>query len=118
TAEWKATENGSQLTMTSVVVRKAFLEEHPEAVAAFLEEYAASIDYVNQNAADASKLMEQYGIVPKAKIGELAVPQANLVCITGDKIQETIQAYYEILFAADAKSIGGAVPSDGFYFKG
>ncbi|MEG1240684.1 MAG: ABC transporter substrate-binding protein [Oscillospiraceae bacterium] len=118
TAEWKATENGSQLTMTSVVVRKAFLEEHPEAVAAFLEEYAASIEYVNQNAADASKLMEQYGIVPKAKIGELAVPQANLVCITGDKIQETIQAYYEILFAADAKSIGGSVPSDGFYFKG
>ena len=34
---------------------KPFAEEHPEAVNAFLEEYAASTEYVNANPAEAAE---------------------------------------------------------------
>ncbi|MEG2420384.1 MAG: ABC transporter substrate-binding protein [Oscillospiraceae bacterium] len=118
TKEWQALDNGSELIMTSVVVRKAFAAEHPEAVADFLREYAASIDYVNQNIPEASQLVADYGITPNAKIAAAAIPQANLVCITGAEMQPAIQTYYEVLFAADPKSVGGALPDDGFYYAG
>ena len=50
TKEWDALDNGSQLNTAGLVVRTEFAKEHPEAVAAFLKEYAASTQYVNENA--------------------------------------------------------------------
>ena len=51
--------------MGCVIVNPDFIEEAPEAVDAFLEEYAASVKYVNENIDDASAMIESYGIVPK-----------------------------------------------------
>lgn len=116
TEEWdKVTDNGV-LTMATVVVRTEFAQEHPEEVAAFLEDYQASIEYVNNNVDDASLLVEQFGIVPKAAIAKLAIPDCNLVYITGEEMRDQIQGYYEVLYAADPASIGGGIPDDAFYY--
>ena len=111
------TESGAQgtFTMGCVVARAEFVEEHPEAVDAFLAEYAASIEFANSNPEEAAPLMEQYGIVPKAAIAQKAIPQANMVCVTGEDMKG-IADYYQVLFDADPTSIGGAVPDDNFYF--
>ena len=108
----------SQLTMGCVVVRTAFLEEHPEAVEAFLEEYAASIDYVKNNPEEAAPMVAEFGITASEEIALKAIPDCNLVCITGGDIQSTIQGYYEVLYTADPTSIGGAMPDDAFYYVG
>ena len=100
---------------TCVVARSDFVEEHPEAVDAFLTEYAASIAYVNEHPEEAAALVEQYGIVPKAAVAKAAIPQANMVCLTGDELKG-ISDYYEVLYAADPTSIGGAIPDDNFYY--
>ena len=102
-------------TMGCVVARSDFVEEHPEAVDAFLTEYAASIAYVNEHPEEAAALVEQYGIVPKAAVAKAAIPQANMVCLTGDELKG-ISDYYEVLYAADPTSIGGAIPDDNFYY--
>lgn len=123
--QWDELRNGSQLTMGCIVVRAPFAQEHPEAVEAFLEEYQASIDYMADpvNMAVSSnlnpaQLVANYGIAPNAEIAGKAIPQCNLVCITGTDMRSAIQGYYEVLYAADPAAIGGSIPDDGFYFLG
>lgn len=118
-AEWDGLNNGSRLTMTTLVVRTEFAQEHPEAVAAFLEEYRASVDYVNGHPEEAGELVAEFGITPNAQIAQAAIPKCALVCITGeDEIRAAIQGYYEVLCAADPQSVGGGMPDDGFYWAG
>lgn len=117
-AEWDGLNNGSHLTMTCIAVRTAFAQEHPEAVENFLADYAASVEYVKGDPAAASELVAQYGITPKAKTAELAIPKCSLVCITGKvDMADAIQGYFEVLSAANPDALGGSIPDDGFYFE-
>lgn len=116
TEEWNKVTTDGVLTTVAVVVRAQFAQEHPEAVEAFLTEYAASIEYVNNNVEDASLLVEQFGIVPKAAIAKVAIPDCNLVYIDGEEMRDQIQGYYQVLFQANPASIGGGIPDDAFYY--
>ena len=111
------TESGAQgtFTMGCLVARTEWLEGNSELVPGILEEYAASIDYANSSPEEASALIEQYGIVPKAAVAQAAIPQANMVCITGEDMKG-IADYYQVLFDADPTSIGGAIPGEDFYY--
>ena len=116
TEEWNKVTNTGVLTMTTVVVRTEFAREHPEAVEAFLQDYRASIEYVNGNVEDAATLVEQFGIVPSAAIAKLAIPDCNLVYIAGEEMRDQIQGYYQVLCAANPASVGGGLPDDAFYY--
>lgn len=117
TEEWAALqEDNTNLVTGTVIVRKAFLEEHKEVVDAFLQEYKASIDYVNQNIPEAAKLMEQYGIVAKAAVAEKAIPACNMVYMTGEEMQKNVSAYLEVLYAANPAAVGGTLPNEDFYY--
>lgn len=121
TAEWDAvTNNGDnndgKLTMGCVVVRSSFAEEQPEAVAAFLTEYAESIAAVQADVEVAAQLCEKYAIVPKAAVAKAAIPQCNLCCVTGEAMRPQLEPYYSVLFNANPAAIGGAVPDEEFYF--
>ena len=111
------TESGAQgtFTMGCLVARTEWLEDNSELVPGILEEYAASIDYANSNPEEAAALIEQYGIVPKAAVAQAAIPQANMVCITGEDMKG-IADYYQVLFDADPTSVGGAIPGEDFYY--
>lgn len=120
TDEWdKVTEDGSKLTMGALVVRKDFLEAHPEAVEAFLKEYQASTEYVTDeaNLDDASALIEKYGII-SAAVAKQALPYCNIVCITGDEMKSAAEGFLSILFEANPSSVGGALPAEDFYYLG
>lgn len=113
--EWDALDNGSGLITGVVVARKAFVEEHPTAVDTFLDDYAASVDWVNENTADAAAFIGEYGIVDAA-VAEKALPYCNIVCITGGEMKEKLSGYLQVLLEGNPKSVGGAVPEDGFYY--
>ena len=113
--EWDALDNGSGLITGVVVARKGFVEEHPAAVAAFLDDYAASVDWVNENTADAAALIGEYGIVDAA-VAEKALPYCNIVCITGGEMKEKLSGYLQVLLEGNPKSVGGAVPEDSVYY--
>ena len=112
---WTEAGAPGTFTMGCLIARTEWVEENRDLADAILAEYAASIEYVNDNLDEAAELIAQYEITPKAAIAKAAIPQANLVCITGTDMRE-IQDYYEILFAADPTSIGGAIPDDAFYY--
>ena len=113
--EWDKLNNGSTLTMGCIVVRKEFYENNKKAVEQFLKEYEESINYVKANPQDAGALCEKYEIVPSAAIAAKAIPDANLIFVSGKDIRPTIEGYFKVLFDADPKSIGGKLPGDDFY---
>ncbi len=121
TTEWeKATSQAgedSTLAQGCIIVNKEFAQKNKQAVDTFLTEYQASVDYVTSSTVDASQLVEEFGIMPKALIAELAIPNCNIIFLEGDTMKETMQANLEVLFQANPKSIGGAMPGDDFYYS-
>ncbi|MBQ2676641.1 MAG: ABC transporter substrate-binding protein [Clostridia bacterium] len=122
TEEWeKATKkNGienSVLSMGCVIVNTEFAKNNKKAVDTFLAEYKASIDYVNNNVEAAAALCETYGIIPKAPVAKKAIPNCNICYIDGADMKAQIKDYYQVLFDANPKSVGGKLPDDTFYYS-
>lgn len=115
TEQWDALDNGSALLTGVIVARREVVEQNPAAVDAFLKDYAGSVEWVNANPTDAAELIGSYGIV-EAAVAEKALPHCNIVCITGAEMKDKLSGYLQVLFDADASSVGGALPGDDFYY--
>lgn len=113
-----AADSKSRLVTGATVVRKAFLEEFPESVLAFIDEHAASVEAVNADPGTYGQVVADLGIVDAAPIATKAIPNCNLVCITGSEMQDALSGYLEVLYGADPASVGGELPTDNFYFLG
>ena len=116
-AAWDTLDNGSRLITSVLVARKEFADAHPAALAAFLEDYSTSTDYANSDPAGAAVLVEKYGIV-KAAVAEKALPQCNLVCITGVDMKVAVSGYLQTLYDLKPEAVGGTMPADAFYWMG
>ena len=116
TQAWNDLDNGSQLIMSAVVARADFIEEHPQAVQTFLREYEGSVTYVRDNPELAGELVAQLGIAPSAAIAQQAIPQCNLVFLSGADMKPAISGYFEVLYDIDPTAVGGALPDDGIYY--
>lgn len=116
TEAWDEMGNGSQLIMTAVVARTEFIEKYPEAVANFLQEYKASIEYVNGNHEAAAELIAGYGITPNAAIAKQAIPQCHLTFISGRSMASAISDYFMVLYEVNPASVGGKLPDDAIYY--
>ena len=116
TDEWAKAEGESQLVTGVVAVRKAFADENPEALKAFMDAYAASTAYVNENPEEAGVWIEELGIA-KASVAAKAIPACNIVCITGDEMKAAVSGYLKALYEADPASVGGALPDDSYYLS-
>lgn len=113
--EWEKVSD-SRLMMGCVVALKSFTDAHPEAVAAFLDEYKSSVESAISDVKNTALLCEKYDIIPSAAIAEAAIPSCNLTFVAGKDIKENIEGYYEVLFAANPSSIGGKLPKSDFYY--
>lgn len=118
TNEWDSLQedkDDSTLITGVVIAKKDFVEKNPEVVKAFLDNYKKSVDFVNDNNQEAAKLVGDFDIVP-AKVAEKALPQCNIVLLTGDEMEDKLSGYLEILAKQNPKAIGGKVPGEDFYF--
>lgn len=118
TAAWAEASEGVNLPMGGVIVTADFAENHADAVATFLAEYGESVKAVNADPAAAGALVEKFGILPSAAVAEKAIPNCNIVLITGQDMKDAVSAYYAVLFEADPKAVGGSVPEDALYYLG
>ncbi len=116
TEEWdKVSEN--KAVQGCIVVKKEIAEKYPEKVSQFLDEYKASVKYVNENPAEASVMIAANEIIPAAPVAALAIPRCNIVFIEGDEMISNLNAFYTVLFNADPESVGGTMPNDSLYYK-
>lgn len=116
TEAWDSLRSGSQLIMTAVVARTEFAGAYPDRVAAFLEDYEASIGFVNNNVDAAAELVAGYGITPSAAIAKKAIPQCHLAFLSGMDMVAAISDYYSVLWSIDPAAVGGSLPDDGIYW--
>lgn len=119
TEEWNQVTNGeSDLTMGCIVVQKSFAEEHPEEMAAFMEEYQASVEYVTAeaNLEDAAALIEKADII-QAAVAQKALPECNIVFITGEEMENISNGFLQVIFDSEPTLVGGALPDGDFYYQ-
>ena len=121
TEEWdKVQQNETQKSalITGVVVaRSEFVDNNPDAVKDFMTRYEESVDYVNGNVEDAAQLVGNYDIVT-AEVAQKALPECNIVFISGDEMKEQLSGYLAVLKEQNPESVGGDVPGDDFYYAG
>lgn len=113
--EWQKVSGGTPCTTACILVRSQFAEENPAAVEQFLADYADSAAWVNENVEAAGDLCGQYEIV-KAPIAKKAIPQCNIVSITGSDMKAALSGCLDVLFQQNPAAVGGALPQDDFYY--
>ena len=118
TQEWNHVqgEDGSMLVTGVTIVRNEFLTEHPEAVAQFMTDHAASSSYANENVEDTAALVAEYGIIEKAPVAQAALPKCNITYMDGEEMKSALEGYLTVLFEQSAESVGGSMPAEEFYY--
>lgn len=115
--EWDGLANGSKMVTGVLAVRRDFAEENPDAVAQFLKEYEASVEYVNGNIEEAAELVEKFDLF-KAAVAKKAIPMCNVVFISGGDMKEPVEGYLQVLFDENPQAVGGKLPDTDFYYEG
>ena len=116
TAEWNKVSAAGSLVQGCVVVRRAFLEQYPEAVENFLKEYKASIEYLSANIDSASQMIVDNGIFTNAGVAKKALPNCNVCFLDGAAMKAAMETYLGILNGIAPASIGGKLPAADFYY--
>ena len=96
-------------------IGELFAEEHPEAVAIFLQEYEVSIDTMLSDVEGTSVKIQENGIFAKAPVAAKAIPNCNVCFITGAEMQASLSEFLTIMHGVAPASVGGAIPGDDFY---
>ena len=117
TQEW-AKVSDADMVMGCLVVSKTFAQEHPDALDAFMDDYAASADYCTGHTAEAAALIEKFGIMGSAALAEKAIPNCNIVCVTGQEMADMVTGMLTVLFDANPKSVGGSLPGEEMFYLG
>lgn len=115
TDEWDAVSPESKLLTGVTVVRNDFLEANADKVEAFIEDHKLSTEKANEDIEGTSELVAKYGIIAKAPIAAKAIPNCNIVAITGDEMKTNLSGYLQVLFDQNPKSVGGKLPGEDFY---
>jgi NitT/TauT family transport system substrate-binding protein len=113
----EATDNAGDLTMGCLLVNKEFAENNKDFVAKFMTEYENSVNWVNENPAEAGVLIESNGILPDAKLAEMAIPNCAIVIRNAQDAKDEINAFLEVLMNFNPSSIGGKLPNEDFFYS-
>jgi len=115
TQEWEKLGTGTQFLGTVWIVHSDFAENNPGALEIFMEEFAASTDFVNNNHAEGAALVEKF-VGVGTPIAQRAIPHCNLVAISGAEMKPIMHGFLEVLLGLAPQSIGGSLPGDDFYY--
>ena len=116
TEEWDRVQPDYSLIMSVVVGQREFIESNPEAVAVFMEEYAASINFMTTYIPEAAQLVADFGLAANAEVAAAALPRTHIVFITGEEMRRHLTGFFSVLYEANPQSIGGELPGDDFFF--
>lgn len=111
TQEWEnAFGEGASLVQGCLVVRTAFAKENSEVIAAFLEEYEASVNFAKDNPVEAGAMIEAQGVFTNGAVAAKAIPKCNLCFCTGEEMGEMLDVFYVFMMGYDLDSVGGRLP--------
>lgn len=109
-------KGGSSMVTGVTVVRNSFLQEHPEAVATFMTEHAASVRAIQEDPDKGAELVAAAGIIAREPIARKAIPQCNITCLDGEDMRRALSGYLQVLYDLNPQTVGGALPEESFYY--
>ena len=112
--EWNKVSNTPVVTGV-VIARNNVIDRNESGFEAFLEDYSNSVEYAKSNVEDVAAILADKGIFESA-IATKAIPYMNIAFITGEQMQVNVDTYLNVLYQANPKSVGGAVPDNKFYY--
>ena len=120
TKEWDALqegiENPSAMITGVVVARTDFIEQNPDAVSAFMTDYAESVRFTQENISEAATLIGEYNIF-EAAVAEKALPYCNIAFIVGEEMRTMLNGYLTELHVQNPAAVGGSLPAGDFYYS-
>ena len=116
-AEWnKVCE--TPIAQGVVVVRADWLKDNEGAFRTFLNDFAASSDAALNDLDNTVAAVVELGVIPNEALAKQAIPNCNIVCVTGENMKASVGGFINVLLEADPQSVGGAAPDDNFYYVG
>ena len=115
TEEWKKVSSG-EAVQGCVSVSTDVIANHKSLLDRFLDDYKASVNFVNEHQDEAAQMIADAGIVAAAPVAKKALPNCNIVFIDGDNMVSILSEFYGVLFAANPASVGGSMPGNDLYY--
>ena len=111
-----AADENSALIMGVMVARTDFIAENPAVITDFLGHYAASIAFANDNVEECAALVGKYGLFPE-EVARMAIPYCKITYIDGSEMKDKYAGFLGVLYGQNPQAVGGALPSDEFYYR-
>lgn len=115
TEEW-AKVSDTDLVTSAVFCRKSFAENNPEIITTFMDDFDESVRFLNENVAEAAKIIGDLGIVPQ-NVAEKAIPFCHVVCMTGEEMSACADNWLKLLYDEKPASVGDSLPGHEFYYS-
>ena len=108
----------SPLVMGCIVANADFVSEHQSLINKFLEEYEASIEYIDdeENIDTAAEYVVETGVMGKEAAAKKALNNLRgaIAYLDGEEMKEALVAFYNAIGTAP---VGGKLPEDAFYYE-
>lgn len=112
---WENVTATGSLISSVTLVHRNYYENKRATVDNLLRETAMSIVKAERAANQTAKLAGKFDITQSAVV-PLALPYANLKCITGDQMKSRLGAYLIAVAEVDSAAIGRSIPGEDFYY--
>lgn len=113
---WESRFNNS-IAMGCVVTTQDFIDEHPDAVTRFLNDYRSSINFManSENADDAAAYIVDAEILAAVPVAKKALAELGnaIAYVDGSEMKDALISIYGVF---GLTPIGGKLPDDKFYY--
>ena len=117
TKEWEAcSSDGSSLVTGVTIATNDYIVNHSDELIAFMEAQKESAGKANDDVEGTAEIIASLGIVEKAPVAAKALPACNIVYIDEMEMKMALEGYLNALYELDPSSVGGALPTDDFYY--
>lgn len=112
---YKESHDGEDMVSGVIIAQNYLLENHPDMVSDFLEEYAASIQHAIDNPKEASEYLAGEEL---QNASESYIADSGITLITGEEMKTLLSDYLTMLYGQNQVLIGMYLPEDDFYYTG
>ncbi|MEM7801229.1 MAG: ABC transporter substrate-binding protein [Chloroflexota bacterium] len=116
--EWENATDGELRTPMVGTVALPRVQERPEVIAAFMEEYRLAVDWMLENPLETGQMAEENLPELGFVAGPVAQPLPNITWdyVSAAEVRPEIEAFFEELTTLSPDVVGGKLPDDGFYY--
>lgn len=114
--QWGELYGVTSYPQASLFVHKDLIQNHSEVIEPLLAQIETSVDFANQSPTEIAKEANETGLDIPEPIIAASTSNSHLIFKTAEEAKEEIQLYLEKLYEFDAKTVGGALPNDDFYY--